>query len=235
MKQDKLKIGSCFSGIGGLELGLEWTGKFQTIWQIENDKYAVKVLEKWWPKVKRYKDIKRVHPDWCVGTDIIVGGYPCQPFSIAGNKRGENDERYLWPYMLRIIRHTRPKFVLLENVSNHLSVGFKKILWDLAEAGLDAEWGLLSANQFGSPQIRKRLFCLAYPKSQQNRRLCFEGLWENIGPKIGWTPEPRLGRVAHGVPNQVHRLKCLGNAVVPQISEKIGDLIYAYDELGRQK
>lgn len=164
-----LTVGSCFSGIGGLELGLEWTGGFKTKWQIENDPYATAVLKKHWPDVKRYGDITTISPAQLERVDVICGGYPCQPFSYAGRRAGETDARHLWPYMHEIIRELRPRFVLLENVPGHLSMGFGRVLGDLAECGYDAEWQVLSAAGVGAPHLRRRVFIMAYDTSKRRR------------------------------------------------------------------
>ena len=169
-----ISIGSCFSGIGGIEKGLEDTGGFKTKWQIEIDEYATKVLEKHWPNVKRYRDIRDVvRPE---RVDIITGGYPCQPFSVAGQRKGEQDERHLWPELLRLIRMLRPKYALLENVPGHLSMGFGRVIGDLAESGYDAEWQVLSARQFGANHLRRRIFIVAYPTCERKGRLS-KGSW----------------------------------------------------------
>jgi len=262
--REKLTVGSCFSGIGGLELGLEWTGGFETKWQIENDPYASAVLKKHWPNVKRYGDIKRVHPDWCRGVDLICGGYPCQPFSLAGKRKGEKDSRHLWPYMYRIIRHVRPKYVLLENVPGHLSMGFGSVLGDLATCGYDAEWGVFSAAGVGAPHLRRRLFIIAHSTSPngrfsevkpsqckatsdlgndgQKKPMANAKLWPASSyPKTKrtrmessrcsgqWKFEPDVGRVAHGVPRRMDRIRCLGNAVVPQVAQRIGEMILSVE------
>lgn len=241
MKNDeKLTIGSCFSGIGGLELGLERTGGFETKWQIEWDDYATKVLEKHWPNVKRYKDIRDViRPE---PVDIITGGYPCQPFSQAGKRQGEKDERHLWPELLRLIRTLRPRYALMENVTGHLSLGFGRVVGDLAESGYDAEWQVLSARQFGAGHRRERLFVLAYPSSPGRERFkslkrpfIFKKTSQSINRNgiIGSWLELERDRSSlrnyHGVSISMERkrLQCIGNAVVPQIAEVIGKMILA--------
>ena len=230
----KLTIGSCFSGIGGIELGLEWTGGFETRWQIENDKYAKMVLRKNFPTVVRFDDIRNVDCKTLEPVDIIVGGYPCQPFSVIGKRKGENDDRYLWRDLLRIICRIRPRYALLENVPGHLSLGFGRVLGDLAEVGYDAEWQVLSASAVGAPHVRKRIFILAYPKSEQGNWIFKPGIWGDFKSGIRWEAEPNVGRVADGISNQLHRLKCLGNAVVPQVSQKIGEMILNHENPLRQ-
>lgn len=163
MSGDKVfSLGSLFSGIGGLELGLEMTGRFKTVWQVEKDAYCRKVLAKHWPEVTRYEDVKDVGKENLPSVDVICGGYPCQPFSIAGLMQGTSDERHLWPEFARVLHEIRPRYAILENVPNHLAIGFGDVLRDLAGIGYDAEWEVLSAADVGAPQLRQRIFVIAY-------------------------------------------------------------------------
>lgn len=134
-----IKVGSLFSGIGGLELGLERAG-MKTIWQVEWDSFARKVLEKHWPGVPKYEDIKTVDFKSLPKPDLICGGFPCQPISCAGKRKGDKDERWLWPEFYRAICETQPRWVLVENVPGLLSICngrlFGGILKDLAEGGV---------------------------------------------------------------------------------------------------
>jgi hypothetical protein len=137
--KDLVTVGSLFSGIGGLDLGLERAG-MTVRWQSEIDPYCCRVLAKHWPHVPNLGDVKTI--DWSTvePVDLICGGYPCQPFSLAGVRRGEADPRHLWPFFRDALRHLRPRFALLENVPGHLSLGFGRVLGDLAELGYDCEW-----------------------------------------------------------------------------------------------
>ncbi len=169
-------VGSLFTGIGGLDLGLERAG-WEVKWQIENDKYCNKVLEKHWPNVRRYGDIKAVDPGGLERVDLICGGFPCQPWSVAGRGDGENDDRNLWPDTIRVIRGVGPRLVLLENSPALLTYRyFGTILGDLAESGYDAEWDCIPAAAVGAPHLRYRLFILAYSSDTSNghdkRRTC---------------------------------------------------------------
>ena len=130
--------GGLFSGIGGLELGLERAG-FDIVWHAETDPYASKVLAKHWPHVPNLGDVTQI--DWRTveRPDLVCGGYPCQPFSYAGRRRGEDDPRHLWPYMARCLRLLRPGWALLENVPGHLGLGFDTVHADLAALGYDTE------------------------------------------------------------------------------------------------
>jgi DNA (cytosine-5)-methyltransferase 1 len=156
-----LTVGSLFSGIGGLDLGLERAG-MQVIWQSEIDKYATRVLAKHWPTIPNLGDVTTI--DWSTvePPDLICGGYPCQPFSYAGNRAGETDPRHLWPRMRDAIRHLRPRWVLLENVPGHLSLGFGRVLGDLADCGYDTEWDCIPAAAVGAPHLRYRIFVVAH-------------------------------------------------------------------------
>ena len=157
-------VGSLFSGIGGLDLGLERAG-MRVVWQSEIDPFACKVLKKHWPEVVNHGDIKQI--DW--GTvepvDIICGGYPCQPFSTAGKRKGTDDPRHLWPWVRTAISELRPKYAILENVRGHLSMGGLQVIGELAEIGYDAEWRVISAAGVGAPHRRDRIIIVAYPNS----------------------------------------------------------------------
>jgi len=161
-----LTVGSLFSGIGGLDLGLERAG-MKVIWQSEIDPYCNKILKKHWPEVINYGNIKNI--DW--GTvkrpDIICGGYPCQPFSVAGKRRGTNDPRHLWPWVKTAISELRPNYAILENVRGHTTMGGLQVIGEFAEIGYDAEWRVVSAAGLGAPHRRERLFIVAYPNSKR--------------------------------------------------------------------
>lgn len=158
-------FGSLFSGIGGIDLGLERAG-MQCTWQVEIKDYATKVLEKHWPDVTRFRDVRECNRHNLAPVDIIAGGFPCQPHSVAGERNASKDERDLWPEFYRIICDLRPRWVLAENVPGLLSSEngrfFGGILRDLAQARYDVEWGVLSAAQFGAPHLRERVFIVAH-------------------------------------------------------------------------
>ena len=266
-----LTVGSLFSGIGGLDLGLERAGH-RVIWHSEIDDYACRVLKKHWPHVPNIGDVKKVNWSEVPNVDIIAGGYPCQPFSQAGKRKGKEDPRHLWPYVLDAIRAIRPRYALMENVRGHLTLGFGDVLADLASCGYSAEWQIIPASSVGAPHRRDRLFFVAYPDGERSHRTeidadetgkpslsntpgCGEtvayssGGDERISESYGveevfgetaesgergsdcragehrWETEPDVGRVAHGVPARVDRLRGLGNAVVPQVAEFVGRMI----------
>jgi len=160
-----LTVGSLFSGIGGFDLGLERAG-MKVIWQSEIDEFASKVLKKHWPDVPNLGDITKVDWSKIERPDVICGGYPCQPFSQAGKRNGENDARHLWPAMHNAIRLLRPRYALMENVRGHLSLGFSRVLGDLAEIGYDAEWQVIPAAAVGALHKRDRVFIVAYAPSK---------------------------------------------------------------------
>ena len=166
-----ITVGSLFSGIGGLELGLERTGGFKTIWFVENDKYASAVLKKHWPTVPNYGDITKVDWNAVEKPDMLTGGFPCQDISVAGKKAGlkEGTRSGLWFEFAKAIRVLRPRFALVENVPNLANLGLDRVLSDFAEMGYDAEWGIVSAADVGAPHLRKRLFIVAYSGNRDSQ------------------------------------------------------------------
>lgn len=272
---------SLFSGIGGLDLAAEMAG-FRTVGQCEWADYPTKVLEKHWPDVPRWRDIRTLTGESFYErtglrtVDVISGGFPCQPFSVAGKRRGKEDDRYLWPEMLRVISQIRPAWVVGENVAGIVNMALDTVLSDLEAIGYSCQAFVIPACAVDAPHRRDRCAIVAYhdspglqaPRPKQpaagtsrvcadvahaegeRRRkkrayckrpeerasgCCFirnaagEGLPDGIKKTVRrpetdaefkrpdwWPVEPNVGRVAHGVPNRVDRLKCLGNAVVPQ-------------------
>jgi len=160
-----MRFVSLFAGIGGLDLGLERAG-MTCVGQVEWEAYPQAVLEKHWPDVPRIGDVRSFEGTEFGEFDLLVGGYPCQPFSVAGSRKGKDDIRHLWPEVHRIIRRVRPRYVLLENVTGHLSLGFGDVLGDLAACGYDAEWDCIPAAAVGAPHRRDRVFIVAYPSRE---------------------------------------------------------------------
>jgi DNA (cytosine-5)-methyltransferase 1 len=270
-------VGSLFTGIGGLDLGLERAG-MTVRWQVERDPWCQRVLAKHWPDVPRYKNVENVGVD-LEPVDLICGGFPCQPVSQAGQQKGTDDDRWLWPEFQRIVGLLRPRYVLVENVPGLFTANgghaFGEVIGGLADSGYDCEWSVLSAADVGAPHRRKRVWIVAYSTSNRwgSRGTECAGLWgwpssecpdslahadsEGLegrkllperpsertigetglddrrifgGPVGGdWAVEPDVGRVAHGIPKRVDRLRGLGNAVVPQCAEAIGHMILARD------
>lgn len=249
-----LNVLSLFAGIGGIELGLERAG-MTTVGQVELDPYCRQVLARHWPEVPRHDDVRTTAEWWASEqrprVDVICGGFPCQPFSLAGKQLGTADERWGWPWMADVIRSVRPDYVFMENVSALVrdSWAFGAVLADLHRFGFDAEWATLFASDFGAPTPRERVYLLAYPAGINGQS------WSGLGSgALGQSPisarglsgldaptrrrearawlerEPRVGRLAHGIPDQSQRLQATGNAVVPAVAEHIGRLIVADHE-----
>jgi len=224
---------SLFTGIGGIDLGLERAG-MTCVAQVENDPYCNKILNKHWPDVPKYGDIHDVKE--LPHADLIAGGFPCQPVSLAGKRKGTDDERWLWPQFARIIRLVRPRYVLVENTSGLLSRGMGDILGDLAQIGYDAEWDRLSACNYGASHMRRRVFIVAYSNSSRRngwtRVFRPPGRPELENRRSSWPAFTELDRTAYGIPGRTLRLRALGNAVVPQVAQHIGELIQQHhDEL----
>ena len=286
-----MRFGSLFAGIGGIDLGLERAG-MECAWQVEIDDYCQRVLAKHWPDVKRYRDVREVGKKNLEPVDLIAGGFPCQPHSVAGKRLGEEDDRNLWPEFIRIIRETRPRYVLAENVPGIITTYLDTVLSDLEGEGYTFTTLNLPACGFDAPHRRERIFVVAYTngheqggKYQQRReekgRTSTGGSGQDVpdsapmqrieikrdeqdgvlpqvladteGERLQgqreegnqvtdrhgesqvsirnssngtvWTVEPDVGRVAHGIPKRVDRLRGLGNAVVPQVVEWIGQRI----------
>ena len=243
----KLKVLDLFSGIGGFSLGLERAG-METVAFCEIEDYPRKVLKKHWPDVPIYEDIReltseRLEADGIRGIDVITGGFPCQDLSFAGNQVGIEGKRSgLWGELARVIGEIRPRYAIIENVAALLSGDdgrwFKRVLRDLAEIGFDAEWHCIPAYYACAPQSRDRVWIIAYPQSDtaQEQKMVgqviadgkIHGELGRVGRETwsGWTDDkcPMVG-VADGLQDWSHRVKSLGNTVVPQIPEIIGRAI----------
>lgn len=164
-----MKIGSLCTGYGGLDMAVEAFFNAEIVWCAEIDKYASQLIEQRFNK-PNLGDIKQIKWDEVEPVDILTAGYPCQPFSHAGQRKGTQDERHIWPYIIEAISRIRPSIVILENVRGHLSLGFKEVLSDLAKNGYDAKWEIVRASDVGAPHQRARLFIIAYPSSKGLQR-----------------------------------------------------------------
>jgi len=164
-----MRIGSLCTGYGGLDMAVESFFNAETVWTCEFDKYASQVIEKRINK-PNHGDLKTT--DWTKvePINILTAGYPCQPFSQAGLRKGVEDERHLWPYIKEIIGILRPEFIVLENVRGHFGLGFREVLSDLTSIRYDATWRLVRASDVGAPHRRERLFILAYAGGGRSRQ-----------------------------------------------------------------
>lgn len=285
---------SLFSGIGGLDLAAEWAG-FRTVGQCEFADYPTRVLEKHWPGAPRWRDIRTLTREGFYErtglrtVDVISGGFPCQPFSVAGKRRGKEDDRYLWPEMLRVISEIRPTWVIGENVAGIVTMALDQVLSDLESIGYACQALIIPACAIDAPHRRDRCAIVAYhagkgerslpiqPRAARSPCVDIDGRGTDVadtdkircdlrrsegqgvqrqnttryetapggkdvpnadrqrlqisrhesreqtvqtanGVELGgwWPVEPGVGRVAYGIPYRVDRLRCLGNAVVPQ-------------------
>ena len=158
-----LKHLDLFSGIGGFSLGLESAGLVETVAFCDYESYCQKVLRKHWPNVPIYGDVKelnyeKLRADGIDTIDIITGGYPCQPFSVAGSQKGEQDPRHVWPEMFRLIQEFKPSWVIGENVSGHIKLGLDTVLENLESEGYSARTFSISASSVGANHQRERIW-----------------------------------------------------------------------------
>lgn len=239
--QSVYSVGSLFSGIGGLELGLTRTGRFQPAYFVEKDEYARKVLRKHYPVTPIEKDVVRFPyrpiKDW--HCNVLSAGFPCQDISTSGPKTGFSGKKSsLFFEVIRVARLLRPKGILLENVATMLDRGMDEVLWSLSEIGYDAEWHVVSCESVGGSHKRPRVFVLAYTSGARSKagvseETCgskgYTGIPYNCRDKSSgwkgsshWATEPNVGQLVDGFRDRACQLKALGNAVVPQCSEIIG-------------
>lgn len=239
-----MTFGSLFAGIGGMDLGLERAG-MQCRWQVEIDPWRQAVLTKHWPNVPKYGDIRELTGNELEPVDLIAGGFPCQPVSLAGRRKAQQDERWLFPNLLRLVRLLAPRWLVLENVPGLLTAGMGEVLGQLAVCGYDAEWDCLSADSFGAEHRRTRVFIVAYPMrkglqvwSDTGAHRPYEGyVFTRAGfaertemAGLGESGASRWRGDVHGIPQRMDRIKALGDAVVPQVAEWIGRQIMRANE-----
>ena len=260
-----------FSGIGGFALAANAAG-FRTRVFCEQDDYCAKVLRRHWPDVPVIPDIRDFDGSKWRGAGLLTGGFPCQPFSVAGEQRGEEDDRALWKEMFRVIKEARPRFVLAENVTGLINMALDDVLSQLEGEGYSTGTVVLPACSLNAPHRRDRVWIMAhagrfqsgsqekpkrasndsarcsgrtYARSQEDvahaNKSRLEGWSQTLRQKEGrnsdtghtgensscdgrdnqWSVEPNVGRVANGIPHRTHRLKALGNAIVPQVAYEI--------------
>ncbi len=211
----------------------------QCAWQVEIDDYCNRVLEKHWPAVRRWRDVRDFPPEpvdeWKV--DVICGGFPCQNVSNAGKREGiDGEQSSLWGEFDRVVRTLRPRIAVVENTTGLAVRGMQRVLGDLAGGGYDAEWDVLPASAFGAVHRRERIFILAYPAG-----VGLEG--RIMRPREGEETTAALDRRRHwpavsepfglrsadgifgGMAGLRQRINALGNSVVPQVSQWIGERI----------
>ena len=302
-----MRVLDLFSGIGGFSLGLESAG-METVAFCEQDTFCQKVLAHHWPTLPIHSDITELNGyEYRGSVELVCGGFPCQPFSVAGKQLGKEDDRALWPEMLRVIREVAPRWVIGENVSGIIPMELDQVLSDLEGEGYTCWTFVLPACAVDAHHRRDRVWIVAYSDSnsepdvainaetprqlvahsecrtraegviskhgdesdergeatqrrehskgfrlngetvpyphgsqQQRRRVSIGVQQEHADAHISgdtsgqqtapiWLTEPDVGRVANGVPNRSHRLKALGNAVVPPLVAAIGRIVMEFD------
>lgn len=271
MPKEKLKHLDLFAGIGGFTLAGEWSGLTETIGFSEIDPYASAVLNKNFPTIKNYGDIRQITRE-TLGSriDLITGGFPCQPFSTAGKRKGKADNRDLWPEMLRVIKEFRPSWVVGENVAGFVNMELDRTLADLEAEGYSTRAFIIPACAIDACHRRDRVWIVANARCQsegrESQRLgserlncAAEGQRTEAGDRPAnedshasntygsfikgeWIPCGSYEKHAilnsynwheaatsicgkdDGLPNRAHRLKCLGNSIVPQIPQ----IIFSY-------
>ena len=269
------------SGIGGFALGFEWAGLSRPVLFCDIEPWSRKVLRKHWPDVPIAEDVKELAsdpdeliPDTDPRRTILTAGYPCQSFSLAGKRRGTEDDRHIWPYIFSIVQARRPAWCVFENVYGHVTLGLDQVLSDLEGEGYATRPFIVPACATDAPHRRDRLWIIGTnvadanctrlpqgdkemerrPSKQSNggsvqsrktladaKRIERQGssekqiygeqdLQKQLGrgsqdTQVRWPTEPPVGRVADGIPRRVDRLRGLGNAIVPQIAQRIGETI----------
>ena len=278
-----------FSGIGGFALAARMAGSIETVAFCEREDYAQRVLKKHWPEVPICDDIHNLKGNDYGPIDLVTGGFPCQPYSLAGERRGNEDDRALWPQMLRVIREARPTWIIGENVPGIISLALDGVLADLEREGYACETFLVPACAVDAKHRRNRVWIVAHAEGRKrglqlsagnkeegaqsygrgeavavsNGISRWPGARRQNGPETGddgeavpdcdksrlakrqgkrcddgkeqppaervhrWVTEPDVGRVAHGIPSRVDRLKGLGNAIVPQVAAALLSKIVA--------
>ena len=170
---NKLKLLDLFSGIGGFSLGLESTGYFQTIAFVEKDKFCRQVLQKNFNNIPIEEDIRNVRGS-NYAADVITGGFPCQPFSVAGKRKGTADDRYLWDETIRVVAECKPRWFIGENVEGLININngmvLRQVQTDLEEQGFQVQCIVIPASGIGAWHQRKRIWIVAYSHNNGSYR-----------------------------------------------------------------
>jgi DNA (cytosine-5)-methyltransferase 1 len=248
-----------FSGIGGFALAASWVwGEDHEIVSFcEIEDYPQRVLKKHWPDVPCHDDIKTLKGDSFGTIDLITGGFPCQPFSVAGKQGGSADDRHLWPEMFRVIQEAKPTWIIGENVAGLVNmVEFEQCFIDLEGEGYETQAFIIPACGIGADHIRERVWVVANTSSdRRNSRKHIQREHQN-NTKRKWIPRENIEqrgeirndaaeiiqayhrrhhaggniRNCDDVPSRVDRLKGLGNAIVPQVVVPIMQAIKSIEE-----
>ena len=200
----KLRTLDLFSGIGGFSLGLESTGFFETIGFVEKDKFCQKVLKKHWSNINIEEDIRNVKGER-YAADVVTGGFPCQPFSVAGKRKSTADDRYLWDEMLRVIRETKPRWVIGENVEGIVNINegmvLRQVLNDLENEGFKSQCIIIPASGIGAWHQRKRIWIMAYSDSNRHVSEIRRGNGEEKGIPVQDREKDSTSRKSIGTSN----------------------------------
>ena len=217
-------------------MGLDRAG-WTCVGQVEIDPFCRRVLDQHWPGVPKHDDVQTCVEWWQAGprpvVDAVVGGFPCQPASEAGHRKGATDPRWLWPAMADVVGEIQPTWVVWENVPGLLTRGLDVVHRDLVQLRYRHRVGWSSACAVGAPHARRRLFGVAHAESFRchswwrsgSSPKSLESGGRGTQPRGPWADQPRPDGVAYGVPDGVDRRKGFGNAVVPQVAQHIGQLI----------
>lgn len=233
-----MKYGSLFSGGGLGDFGFEMAG-FDVRWQVEVNDYARKVLDLRWPDVKKYKDIKQLDPKELEPVDLITGGFPCQPFSVAGKRDGADDDRNLWPEMSRIIKALKPRWVVAENVPGIIDLYLDVVLADLEDQGYTCWPVVFSSHALGAWHNRERLWIIAHSNGLLSQSVTAEYRKDDETCQCPSSPirphftEPQFKRFGDfrgirktgGTSNRMDRLKAIGNGQTPCSTYEIAQWI----------
>ena len=215
----KYKILDLFSGLGGFSLGLERTGHFETVAFCDNDKFSKAILDKHWKGIKVYDDVREItkekfKEDGIEFPDIITGGFPCQPFSVAGKQKGTSDDRHLWPEMFRIIKAFKPRYVIGENVRGIINIQdgvvFETVCTDLESEGYEVQPFIIPAASVGAPHRRERVWIVAVRSDVANT------IGNDEGREISRSDEETRGiqeehRTEHSTTGQSSRTSAIRN------------------------